>query len=194
MILFPPGPIHEIHEQFLHGKTPAAIGALTQFLQQDTILQADRLIASALQAFYLIFTGKVTDAKTLLQTTLYEALEAELWVQVGYAHLVAAEIQIRTGHYDQCFQEAQKAIEALQKLKNAKDPSHEILLLQVMSYHYQIRGLVEKYWFWGGFNFLNLIVSSQYRFDATMQEAELLYQKALQINQQLKNPYVEVLL
>ena len=35
----------------------------------------------------------------LLQKTLNTALKAEMWLQVGYAYLVSAEIQIRTGQY-----------------------------------------------------------------------------------------------
>ena len=194
MLLFPPGTIHDIHEQFLHGKTPAAIESLSQFLEQDTISQEDRLTASALHAFYLIFTGKVNESKIVLQTTLSTALENEMWLQVGYAYLVSAEIQIRTGHYKECLKEAKKTIEILQKLNNSDQSSLETMLIQGVSFYYQIRALVEKYSIWNPTLMLDLIVSNQERFDASIHEAELTYQKALQLNHQIKNPYLEVML
>ena len=198
MILFPHGPIHEIHTQFLHGKTNKAMGDLNQFLQQETITQEEKLTASALQAFYLIFTGKVTESKNLLKTTLDTALEAELWLQGAYAYLVAAEIEIRTGHFDQCGIKAKQAREVLQKRQKRNDvsrSSQENILVQILSYHYQIRALVEQYMLWGPiFLMLDLVVSNQEKFETTIQNAEILYQKAVQLNQQLQNPYVEVLL
>ncbi|MCK5345947.1 MAG: hypothetical protein KAR20_21200, partial [Candidatus Heimdallarchaeota archaeon] len=117
-----------------------------------------------------------------------------MWLQVGYAYLVSAEIQIRTGHYDLCLDEAKKAIESLQKLSDDKQSSQETLLVQAVSYYYQIRALVEKYDLWDLRLTSDLNVSNPKRFETSIHLAESIYQKALQLNIQLSNPYLEVLL